>query len=320
MSLCALLGVPTMLAAQGGVEPDTSTVVCPDDLSPVGAKVCTSALEGITIMHPVAGLLMNGGNPRLGSARVIGRFGHVAIGARTTTAMAVIPDLSWTGGTDTVPVGWRVQLYAPRVDLAMGLLQKAMPMGVIGVDLLASMLFIPPRGTEALTPVAGSRTIGNVAFALDWGFRAGMESPTLPTVSLSVMKRSTPMVQMGGTTAGRTMAWTFDVSSIDVRLFAGKRMNWFEFAVGGGADLLSGHGEVAYRDPGTNTVGEVLQPDLSGLRIITALNLGVHIGGLHLAGEGGFQVGSDLGLTTRYAQNNPNAGKFFGGVGVVLSY
>jgi hypothetical protein len=147
-----------------------------------------------------------------------------------------------------------------------------------------------------------------------------MESPTLPTVSLSVMKRSTPMVQMGGTTAGRTMAWTFDVSSIDVRLFAGKRMNWFEFAVGGGADLLSGHGEVAYRDPGTNTVGEVLQPDLSGLRIITALNLGVHIGGLHLAGEGGFQVGSDLGLTTRYAQNNPNAGKFFGGFGVVLSY
>jgi hypothetical protein len=47
-------------------------------------------------------------------------------------------------------------------------------------------------------------------------------------------------------------------------------------------------------------------------------DLEVHIGGPHLAGQGGFQVGLDLGLVTRSAQNNPNAGKCFGGFGVVL--
>lgn len=114
-------------------------------------------------------------------------------------------------------------------------------------------------------------------------------------------------------------ASTSNASAIDVRLFTGKRFGWFEFAAGAGADLLSGKGEVAYRDPGTGTVGDVLEPKLSGMRIITALNLGVHVGPLHLVGEGGYQVGSNLALTTRYAENNPNAGKFFGGLGVVLA-
>jgi hypothetical protein len=271
------------------------------------------------MIHPLAALLMNGGNPRLGSAGVIGRFGHIALGLRATTAMAVVPDLAWAGNSDTVPVGRRVQLYAPRVDLAMGILQKQMPMGVVGVDFLLSALVIPRNRTDLFTPVPGSRTIQDATVSLDWGIRAGMTSAKLPTVSLSIMKRSTPTVQMGGTTNGQTTAWTFNASAIDVRLFAGKRFGWFEFAVGAGADLLSGKGEVAYRDPGTGTVGDVLEPKLSGMRIVTALNLGFHVGPLHLVGEGGYQVGSNLGLTTRYAENNPNAGKFFGGIGVVVS-
>ncbi len=318
LPVLALLAMPIAHAA-AQTTTDTAAAVCPTGLSAAGTKVCTAALDGITMIHPIAALLMNGGNPRLGSAGVIGRFGHVALGLRATTAMAVVPDLSWAGNTDTVPVGRRVQLYAPRVDLAMGILQKQMPMGVVGVDFLLSALVIPRNRTDLFTPVPGSRTIQDATVSLDWGIRAGMTSAKLPTVSLSIMKRSTPTVQMGGTTNGQTTAWTFNASAIDVRLFAGKRFGWFEFAVGAGADLLSGKGEVAYRDPGTGTVGDVLEPKLSGMRIVTALNLGFHIGPLHLVGEGGYQVGSNLALTTRYAENNPNAGKFFGGVGVVLA-
>lgn len=318
LPVLALLAMPIAHAA-AQTTTDTAAAVCPTGLSAAGTKVCTAALDGITMIHPIAALLMNGGNPRLGSAGVIGRFGHVALGLRATTAMAVVPDLSWAGNTDTVPVGRRVQLYAPRVDLAMGILQKQMPMGVVGVDFLLSALVIPRNRTDLFTPVPGSRTIQDATVSLDWGIRAGMTSAKLPTVSLSIMKRSTPTVQMGGTTNGQTTAWTFNASAIDVRLFAGKRFGWFEFAVGAGADLLSGKGEVAYRDPGTGTVGNVLEPKLSGMRIVTALNLGFHIGPLHLVGEGGYQVGSNLALTTRYAENNPNAGKFFGGVGVVLA-
>jgi hypothetical protein len=271
------------------------------------------------MLHPLAALLMNGGNPRLGSARAVGTFGHFALGLRATKVTAVIPDLAWDGASDTVPVGRKVALYAPHVDISMGLMQMVMPMGTVGIDFMLSALLIPQNRTTVFTPVPGSRTVGGATVSLDWGIRAGMESATLPTVSLSIMKRSTPTVQMGGTTDGNTTAYTFNASAIDVRLFAGKRMKWFEFAIGAGADLLSGTAEVAFRDPDTDTVGDVLAPKLSGMRIVTALDLGVHVGPVQFVGEGGYQVGSNLALTTRFAENNTNAGKFFGSIGVVIS-
>jgi hypothetical protein len=314
----ALIFVP-VASSTAQATTDTAAVVCPTGLSPSGTAVCNAALDGITMLHPLAGLLMNGGNPRLGSARAIGKFGHFALGVRATSALAVLPDFGYDGVADTVPVGRKIQFYAPRVDLALGILQKQMPMGTVGVDFLLSAQVIPRNRTTAFTPVPGSRTIGGAAVTLDWGIRAGLESATLPTASLSIMKRSTPSIRMGGTSSGDNIAYTFNASAIDVRLFLGKRVRWFEFAVGAGVDLLSGSGEVAYRDPGTATIGEVLEPKLSGMRMVTALNLGVHLGPLQLVGEGGYQVGSNLALATRFAENNTNAGKFFGGFGVVVA-
>ncbi|HET9065438.1 MAG TPA: hypothetical protein VFN22_06435 [Gemmatimonadales bacterium] len=319
--LIALLvaATPIPAVAQADTAATALPVVCPDSLSAGGLKVCQAALDGATMLHPFAALLMNGGNPRLGSAAPIGKFGHFAVTLRATTATGVIPDLTYDGSTDTVAVGQRVQFYAPHVDLALGLVQMVMPMGTIGVDAMFSALVIPSDRTTAFTPVPGSRTIGKAAVTLDWGVRFGMTSPTLPTVSLTIMKRSTPTVQLGGTTDGNTTAYTFNASSIDVRLFAGKRFDWLDLAAGAGVDLLSGTGEVAYRDPGTDVVGAPLEPKLSGMRIVTALNLGVHLGPLEFVAEGGYQVGSNLALTTRFAEVNPNTGKFFGGFGVVLS-
>lgn len=310
---------PGVIAAQSDSTTDVVSATCPDSLSERGTAVCQAALDGVAMLHPFAALLMNGGNPRLGSAAPIGRFGHFALTVRATTATGVIPDLRYDGTTDTVAVGQRVKFYAPHVDLQLGLARKPMPMGTIGIDVMLSALVIPSNRTTAFTPVPGSRTIGKATVTLDWGIRFGMTSPKLPTVSLTIMKRSTPTVRLGGTSDGRTTAYTFNASAIDVRLFAGKRFGWLELAAGAGADLLSGSGEVAYRDPETLIVGTPLEPKLSGMRIVTALDVGAHLGPLEFVAEGGFQVGSNLALTTRFAEVNPNAGKFFGSFGVVVS-
>jgi hypothetical protein len=270
------------------------------------------------MLHPLAALLSNGGNPRVGSARAIGRFGHFALGVRMTSALAVIPDLGYDGVADTVAVGQRVQLYAPHIDLAAGLAQMVMPMGTVGIDFLLSALLVPENRTTAFRVVPGSNTIAGAAVSLDWGVRFAFEGEKLPVVSLSIMRRTTPSVQLGGTSDGNTTAYTFNARAIDVRLFVGQRFGNLEIAAGAGADLLSGSGEVAWRDPETDEVGVPLEPDLSGLRITTALDLGFHLGPVQLVGEGGYRVGSNLGLTTRFAEVDPNAGKFFGSFGVVV--
>lgn len=312
----ALFAMP--LAAQDAAV-DTTAVACPESLSARGLRVCTAGLDGATMLHPIAALLSNGGNPRLGSARAIGKFGHVALGFRLTTAQAVIPDLGYDGVADTVGIGRRVQFYAPHLDLAAGLAQMVMPMGTVGIDVLLSALLVPENRTTAFTVVPGSNTIAGAAVSLDWGLRFAFEGEKLPVVSLSIMRRTTPTVRLGGTTGANTTAYTFNAKAIDVRLFVGQRFGSFEIAAGAGADLLSGSGEVAYVDPETDEVGAPLEPDLSGMRITTALDLGLHAGPLQFVVEGGYRVGSNLGLTTRFAEVDPNAGKFFGSFGVVVT-
>jgi hypothetical protein len=318
-SLLALLLLPAIAWGQTTPPAEEPEVTCPAGLSEAGGRVCTAALDGITMLHPSAALLMNGGNPRLGSAGVLGQFGRLALGVRATTVQVVSPSLAFSGVADTVPVDRKVQFYAPRLDLQVGVLQKQMPMGRVGVDVLLSALVMPRNGTDLFTPVPGSRTIRDAAVSLDWGVRFGIEGPKLPVASLTIMKRSTPRVTMGQLAAGDNIAYTFNASAISTRLMLGKRFGTFELAAGAGADLLGGKAEVIYRNIGPDTLAAPLAPSLSGVRLVTALNLGFHLGPVQVVGEGGYMVGSSLALATRFAENDTDAGKFFGGIGIVLS-
>ncbi|MCB9505183.1 MAG: hypothetical protein H6692_03465 [Gemmatimonadales bacterium] len=318
--LCCLLALALPITPTGAqdVAVDTTAVVCPDSLSPRGLRVCTAGLDGVAMLHPFAALLSNGGNPRLGSARAIGSSGTLPrLPPHHRTDGDPRPRLR--RGRRHGPGRATVQFYAPHLDLAAGLAQMVMPMGTVGIDVLLSALFVPENRTTAFTVVPGSNTIGGASVSLDWGLRFAFEGEQLPVVSLSIMRRTTPQVRLGGTTDGNTTAYTFNAKAIDVRLFVGKRFGNFEIAAGAGADLLSGSGEVAYVDPETDEVGPPLEPDLSGLRLTTALDVGIHAGPLQFVVEGGYRVGSNLGLTTRFAEVDPNAGRFFGSFRVVVT-
>ncbi len=57
LAVAVLLVPATRAAAQ--TTTDTTAVVCPTGLSAAGTKVCTAALDGLTMIHPLAALLMN---------------------------------------------------------------------------------------------------------------------------------------------------------------------------------------------------------------------------------------------------------------------
>lgn len=312
-----VLPLALLVAARAGAQvkpPET----CPTTLSAAGTKVCNAALGGVTMIHPTAALLLNGGNPHLGTAGAVGKFGRVALTVRAVTAMAVFPNMTYKGATDTVPVGRKVQYTAPHVDLEAGLLQKTMPMGRVGVDFILSGMFMPD-GDRSFVAVPGSRRLLGATVSLDWGVRIGLDGPRVPSASLTIMRRSLPTLQVGGTDAPQTTAYRFNASAVDIRLFLGKRLGDFEVALGGGVDMLGGKSEVAFRDPINDSLIGPISPPLPKMRLIAALNAGWHVGALHFVGEGGFMVGSKMDLTAKFAENDTNAGKFFGSFGLVVT-
>lgn len=318
LSTLALLAVRPLA---GQTTADT-VAACPTTLTAKAGRICAAALDGATMLHPLAALLAGNGNPVLGTAAAGagGRFGHFYLTLRANSVQAILPDLTYDGTADTVAMHRRVRLYAPRIDLSAGLLQKRMPMGTVAADFILSALMIPENASSSFAPVPGSRTLSGYTVQLDWGMRISMVGAKLPTISLTGMKRGTPTVTVGNITAGDLAAYTFDASAINVRLMAGKRFKHIEFAGGGGADLLGGKAVVFYRDSANGTLQSAIEKKMSGMRLISAANLALLLGRVRIGFEGGYQAGKNDSLTTIFAQNNTSAGKFYGGLGVGVSF
>src|SRR5687767_10556660 len=68
-------------------------------------RVCDAAIDGTRAFHPVAGVLVSGGNPTIGSAGTLGGLGHLSLTLRANAVEVVLPDLSYTGSSTTVPAG-----------------------------------------------------------------------------------------------------------------------------------------------------------------------------------------------------------------------
>ncbi len=213
----------------------------------------------------------------------------------------------------------RLLVPLPRIDLALGLFSKKLPLGTVAVDLLGSAVLLPTGATTRIHIDENARKIGPLALGLGYGFRAAllMKAP-MPTVSLNVMKRDMPSIRFGDRGAGDNLAVTTSLSAINVRLIAGGTAKGFSIAGGLGMDLYKGSGTVAFADSaGADTTVAV---ELSTSRLMTLLNVGYELGPLGLWGEGGFQVGKKTKLATVFQRNDPSAGRFYGGLGVTIRF
>lgn len=313
-----ILLVFTLLAATRlAAQADSAAATCPADTTRA-AKVCAAGFDALTILLPVEDALASGGNPVPGTAGAIGRFGHFRLSGRVGFTSVALPSTRYSGATDTVPLDRHLLVPIPRLDLSAGLFSKKLPLGTVAVDLLGSVVVLPTNVSGRYRVDPSARTIGPLALGLGYGFRAALAmGKGKPTVSLSVVKRDLPVLHFGDLAAGDQSSVSSNLSAITVRLFAGGKTKLLYFAAGAGVDLIKGDGTVSWHDQAAGTDSSIAVP-LSTMRITVAMNAAIDLGPLTLWGEGGFQIGKTVEVTTKFEGINPNAGRFYGGLGVAI--
>src|SRR3712207_8827450 len=96
-------------------------------------RVCDAAVDGTRAFHPVAGLLVSGGNPVLGTAGTLGGLGHLSVTLRGNAARVVLPETGYDGTTTTVPASDELFAPVPLVEAAAGI-YGGVPSGLLALD------------------------------------------------------------------------------------------------------------------------------------------------------------------------------------------
>jgi hypothetical protein len=283
-------------------------------------RICDAAVDGTRAFHPVAGLLVSGGNPVLGTASTLGGLGHISVTARVNAMNVVLPALNYSGTSDTVPVGDEIFAPAPVLEAAAGIYQGSAA-GLFSVDLLASAQLLPTDEFEDFRVDEDATRLAGVALGLGYGARIGLlrEWGPVPGVSLSVMRRDIPELLYGDLAGGDQYDYALDLHATNVRVVASKRLLVFDAAAGLGWDRYSGDATIRFRNPLTGLPEPPLEFELRSSRLMAFLNAGLDLSAVRLVGEVGYQGGRDQELTTTFEDFDTTTGRFFGGLGVRLS-
>jgi hypothetical protein len=304
-----LVAAPTARAQTGSCPSDTTAT----------SRICQAGADALTLLLPVEGLLVSGGNPVPGTAAALGKFGHARISGRVGLARVTIPETDYDGTSDTMAADKRLLVPLPRLDLSLGLYSRKLPIGTAAIDLLGSAVVLPTGATTRIRIDDNARTIGGLALGLGYGFRAAMSmTGSRPTVSLTAMKRDMPAIRFGDLAAGDRLSVATTLSAINLRLLVGGHAGPLTLSAGGGMDLYKGDGNVTYTD--STGADSTVAVSLSTSRIMTVMNAGFDLGPLNLWAEGGFQVGKKTDLATIFERNDPGSGRFYGGLGAGLKF
>lgn len=280
-------------------------------------RICDAALDGTRAFHPVAGLLVSGGNPVLGTANTLGGFGHFSLTARANAADIILPDPEYDGSAGEVPS--REELYAPvpLLEGAAGVF-GGLPSGLLSVDVLASAQLLPTNQIDNLTVDADARRLGDVALGLGYGLRVGVlrdEGP-LPGVSVSAMRRHIPRIAYGDLDQGDQFRYGVDLTATNLRVVASKQLAALQLAAGLGWDRYTGDADVEIADDPSGRI----ELELEESRTMAFVNAGLDLAALSLVGEAGYQSGRDQELSTDFEDFDTKSGKFFAGFGLRLSF
>ncbi|MGH7701667.1 MAG: hypothetical protein ACREMO_01110 [Gemmatimonadales bacterium] len=289
-------------------------------------NVCNAAIDGSVVFHPIAGLLVSGGNPVIGSASTLGGLGHFSVTLRVNGAKLVTPDLSYDGsGGTTVGKGEDLFAPAPLVEGAIGLF-KGLPSGLLAVDFLGSAQLLPTTQIKNLTVDKNARKIGSVALGLGYGARVGVirGKAVIPSVSVSLMRRDIPKITYGDLTTGDQYRYGLDLHATNLRATAGYKLVVLNLSGGLGWDKYTGTADIAFTDPtdpNPLTNQEVLTPTkLDQSRTMIFLDAALDFPVFKIAVEVGQQFGKQQNFPTTFDGNNPGDGRFFAGAGIRLGF
>ncbi len=284
-------------------------------------NVCDAGVDGARVFHPVVGLLVAGGNPALGAVAPLGGFPHASIGLRVNATKVVTPDLNYSGNGRVVAADEEITAPAPSVEAAVGVF-AGIGNGNLAVDALGAAQLLPTDQIDNVRVSDDATRLGSVALAFGFGARLTLLGGygAAPIVSVSVMRRSLPRIDVGDVAGGDRYAFGSDLNATSVRLIVGKSLGPLSLAAGFGRDRYTGDADITYRDPISNAVQPAIRIALKDTRSSGFLNAALSLGGMRLAAEIGHQQGADLGLGTTFDQNDPSDGRLFGGAGIRVAF
>ncbi|MGH7547209.1 MAG: hypothetical protein ACREMM_03435 [Gemmatimonadales bacterium] len=307
----APIALAAPLAAQ---EPQCTTI------SPAATSACNTAVDAVKAFHPLAGMIVSGGNPVLGTAGGLGGLGHVSVTTRVNVIKASLPDPD-AASQSSVPSSFDGAVPAPIVEAAFGL-ARGMTGGLLSVDALGSAVLLPTGVVSELSVDSGAPRVGSVALGIGYGVRVGLLRGgfPVPSLSLSYMRRTLPRIQYGtlGPTfsTGNQFQFDTDLKADNYRVAASWRFVLVDLAAGFGVDHYTSTAHIRFHDDPvnpTNTRTVTIKP--SNTRQVLFLNAGLGFGAAKLIAELGYQTGKDQKLSTNFSDFDPKAGHGFGGIG-----
>jgi len=297
---------------------------CNIPASPFATAACNTAVDGVRAFYPLAGMIVNGGNPVIGTAGALGGLGHFALTARVNAIKAALPDPQ-AGSQTPVPSSFNGAVPAPMVEGALGLF-KGVGGGLLAVDVLGSALILP-TGINDLTVDSGATHISDAALGFGYGLRVGVLNGgfPVPAVSVSWMHRTVPRLRYGtlgpiiGT--GDDFEFTMDLASDSYRAVAGWKLAVVDLAAGIGVDhYKSRDTNIRFHDAVTPTSVRTVVINPTNTRALVFVNGGLSLAVVKLVGEIGLQAGKDQSYFTQFSDFDPKAAHVFGGLGVRFGF
>ncbi len=279
-------------------------------------------------MAPQLGLAIAGGSPTLGSPSVLGGLGHFSIGVRGNALAGHLPQVDQFqtrcdgAQSQTLPTAEQY-LGLPGVDAAIGVF-KGIPVGVTnmgGIDVLLSASYIPEfdgDGVDVTVP-DGSLKIG-------YGARVGLlqESLLVPGISVSVLRRDLPTVNMVGTSGSNSLAVNnLSVKTTAWRVVASKSLLLFGFTAGMGRDSYEQSANITATVQAPAPYGQVsssIDPNQSLTRtnMFAGVSLGLPL--LKLSGEVGKVSGGTINTMNSFDGKAAADSRLYGSVGLRLGF
>src|SRR2546427_8033125 len=135
MSTTATIVLAALAAPLAAQDPQCAM---PD---PNATAACNTAVDAIRAFHPLAGVIVSGGNPVLGTSGSLGGIGHLTITARVNAIKASLPNPD-SASQSRVPSSFNGAIPAPLVEAALGLVRGRG--GFLPVDPVGSAAVAPP--------------------------------------------------------------------------------------------------------------------------------------------------------------------------------
>lgn len=281
---------------------------------------CDAAVDLTRAYHPIAGLLVSGGNPLLGSQSTMGGLGHFAISLRANAANVVIPELN-VDGSNNVAESDRLLAPVPVLEGAVGLF-KGLRGGLLSLDFLASAQLVPnEKAVDEIRVDPDAPRIGPVSLGIGYGARLGLLNGdgALPGLSVSVMRRSVPRIGFGELAAGDDLAADLDLQATSLRVVAGKRLAVLTVAAGAGWSRYTGNVSATFRN-GATGVPQTVTLHLDQSRTVIFADAGLDLKVLKIVGEIGHQSGRDQHLITNFQGFDDTKGTTFYSAGLRFGF